>query len=90
MAVSTPERLPATHGTLAEPAAPTRARARRPTEKGSSKGRQLQLSVEEDEEELGTPRDEIEVDQQDNNITDVLTRKSATNKEILAALAIII
>jgi len=90
MAVSTPERLPATHGTLAEPAAPTRARARRPTEKGSSKGRQLQLSVEEDEEELGTPRDEIEVDQQVNNITDVLTRKSATNKEILAALAAII
>ena len=63
MAVSTPERLPATHGTLAEPAAPTRARARRPTEKGSSKGRQLQqLSVKEDEEELETPRDEIKVD----------------------------
>ena len=55
MAVSTPKWLPITYGTLAELAAPTRARARRPTKKGSSKGRQLQqLLVEEDEEELET------------------------------------
>jgi hypothetical protein len=86
MAVSTPERSPATHGTLAEPAAPARARARRPTEKG----RQLQISVEEDEEGPEAQREEIEVDQHVNNFTNILTRKSTTNKEILLALATII